>query len=127
MELKPKIFFPRLFLIAAALSAISLIWGVHFMASFSLGCLLMIANFFVLAQLLEKILHSPIKKASAYTVLLSAKFFMMGGVIYAISKVADIDWLAFVFGFFLIAISATYAIGGTKNQDTQETLDEKIS
>lgn len=111
-----KSFFNTLWAISAVASAGMLIWASpKFAGSFSMGCVGMILNFYVLFSLLEGVFHGKTAKQVSYIMLLMTKFVVLGLAIFLIVRVIKVDLLAFGLGFFLVAISATYATGKLQN------------
>lgn len=84
-------------------------------ASFSLGCGLMVLNFYGLFALLHRIFIAETNQIQ-YIGLLMFKFVAIGLVIYGCFKLFNLHLLAFGLGFFVIAISATYVTGSLQNQ-----------
>lgn len=88
-----------------------------FVGSFSLGCIAMMINFYSLLNLLEGIMEGGTGKVTAFTMLLMGKFVILAAAVYALSKLVKLDLMAFGIGFFIVAISATYATSGMQKQE----------
>ena len=84
----------------------------RFAASFSLGALIMILNFYSLFNLLEGIMDGGTAKAATFTGLLMGKFVVLAAAIFGLYKYLNLDLMGFGIGFFIVAISATYATSG---------------
>lgn len=116
MKLNRKSFFAKLMIIASVFSLGLLIWtNPKFAGSFSLGCITMIFNFYSLMNLLEGIFGEQTTKAGSYLFLLMGKFAVLGLVVFGMVRFAHVDLLGFGLGFFLVAISATYATSSLQN------------
>ncbi len=76
----------------------------------------MIVNFYVLFNLLEGIFEGDNAKQATYLFLLMGKFLGLGLGIFLLIRVLHVDLMAFGLGFFLVAISATYATGRLQKQ-----------
>ncbi len=112
-----KPFFTKLWVITALASLLLLIWTPpKFAGSFSAGCVGMIINFYVLFSLLEGIFEGNTTTQATYIFLLMAKFVGLGLGIFLLVRWLQVDLLAFGLGFFLVAISATYATGKLQNR-----------
>ena len=109
-KLNQRPFFRKLWLITAIASAGLLYWkGPQFAGSFSAGCIGMILNFYALFSLLEGIFHGDNAKQATYLFLLMGKFLALGLGIWFAVRYLHVELLPFGLGFFLVAISATYA------------------
>ncbi len=112
-----KSFFTTLWSITALASLGLMIWTTPlFAGSFSAGCVGMIINFYVLFNLLEGIFEGDNAKQATYLFLLMGKFLGLGLGIFFLIRVLHVDLMAFGLGFFLVAISATYATGRLQKQ-----------
>jgi hypothetical protein len=105
-----KPLFTKLWFVTAVASLALLIWSTPlFAGSFSAGCVGMILNFYVLFNLLEGIFEGDTTKQATYIFLLMGKFLALGLGVFLLIRVVHVDLMAFGLGFFLVAISATYA------------------
>jgi hypothetical protein len=120
ISLNRKSFFQKLWAISAVFSLGLLLWtNPKFAGSFSAGCVGMIINFYVLFSLLEGIFEGENTKATVYICLLMGKFAGLGLGIYLMVRFLKIDIIGFGLGFFLVAISATYATASMKKSSTE--------
>lgn len=115
-----KAWFIKLWVIAAIASSGSLfLMDRKFAGSFSLGCAIMILNFYGLFKLLHQIFHSDMTRAMIFTCFLVLKFLILAVVVYALHHFFQINLMAFAIGFFIIAISATCVTGSMQNQSSK--------
>ncbi|MEZ4846102.1 MAG: ATP synthase subunit I [Bdellovibrionota bacterium] len=116
-SLNHRQFFKKLLMITAIFSLILLFFlPGRWVGSFSIGCLVMLLNFYSLFHLLEGIMEGGTGKVAAFTALLTGKFLILAAAIYGLYRFLNLDLLAFGIGFFIVAISATYATSGMQKQ-----------
>lgn len=116
-KLNRKSFFLKLGIVSLLVTLGLYIWtSKHFAGSFAAGCALMMLNFYSLLGLLEGIFSGENVKAGGYLVLLMGKFAGLALLVFLMVKFAHVDLLGFGLGFFLVAISATYATSSLQKQ-----------
>ena len=80
----------------------------------------MILNFYSLFNLLEGIMEGGTGKMTAFTMLLMGKFVILAALVYGLYFYLHLDLMAFGIGFFIVAISATYATSGMQKHKPTE-------
>lgn len=56
-------------------------------------------------------------KVATFSGLLMGKFVILAVIVYALYKYLNLDLMAFGIGFFIVAISATYATSGMQKHE----------
>lgn len=79
----------------------------------------MIINFYILFNLLEGIFQGNAAKQASYLGLLLGKFLALGLGIWVAVRYLHVELLPFGLGFFLVAISATYATSTAENSSVK--------
>lgn len=76
----------------------------------------MMLNFYSLLSLLEGIFSENNAKAGGYLFLLFGKFAGLALAVFVLIRFLKVDLMGFGLGFFLVAISATYATSSLQKQ-----------
>lgn len=85
-----------------------------------MGCITMILNFYALFSLLSGIMDGGTGKVVTFAGLLMGKFVILAAVVYGLYKYLNLDLMAFGIGFFIVAISTTYATSGMQKQESTD-------